>query len=155
MTGAELVETVEKAGGRLTVRPDGFLDCKVPEEIAAELLREIRRHRDAVIQVLKARAERIDRWLTACCAVEPGAWTDTRILRREFLAWSKMKESECSQETFIHELQTHSFRFDRDGWVEGLILLEDWLAIHKEGLDKWFATHQREAKSSPKKDLIQ
>jgi hypothetical protein len=124
VTAAELVKSVEAAGGILALIGKR-LHCEVPDQ-AIHLLPAVREQRHEVAKVLQERlAGNVKRWRRAQCVACDLGSSNPAILHREFTRWAGCS---CTMDEFTAALGRLGFELDSDGMIEGLILIEDFAA---------------------------
>jgi hypothetical protein len=143
----QLIEKVEANGGRFVLTGE---DVTIyPATAAAPLAIELRRHRDAIIALIRAARmypvamervpegsmldhdptgwlEDFHRWALSCCFWRERSFQSVRSLHDDFCEWAAAHDSvPCRSNTFERLLAEEGFVF-ADGLVYGLILKSDW-----------------------------
>jgi hypothetical protein len=129
VTGVQIIQKVESAGGVLTLKGDK-ITYDVPRTACA-LMDAVRVHRAEVLQALRQRQEtakqEVYRWIVARCTQSRRAWCAEKFLHRDYLGWCQRNgQAPCSRELFGTILD-QSFHREADGW-QGLCLAEDFAA---------------------------
>lgn len=138
MTPAEqLVSSVEKAGGILTLNGDR-LRCQLTEE-AESLLPELQRLRDQVVKLIQSRTEDdasrrqvlqdVMGWAERHCIMHRACRCNPRVLHREYRRANGSRNVEYH--VFVTIMQEVGFALDEGEMLVGIALAVDWDAANR------------------------
>lgn len=127
MTGAQILQEIEAAGGVLALNGER-IQYDVPKAVRA-LLDAVRVHRGEVLQLLRQRHEtakqQVSRWMAVRCTQDRRAWSAEDFLYRDFAAWCHQHNEVSSSQGLFCAILDEWFERDDTGWL-GLCLAVDF-----------------------------